>query len=1023
LEFLLGSVFMSVDLIIAPPAAGKTDVCIRTILERQVEQPLAQVSVVLPDRLQVSAFRQRLAFAGGALGVAIGTFPDLYRKLLEQAGKFTPVVPGPLLHRLVQETVDRAAGLGELGHFATIQGKPGFLQVLGEAFAELKRARVLPGQFLDFTRAGAASQREIAGLYERYDARLRELKWVDPEGVSWLALEVLEQQPELGGSIRLLVVDGFDAFTGAQRRVMELLAAQVGELIVTLPGSPDSGRAAEHRFVGEIEALRQCLAPRIRSLSGLPHLPLEVLHLQQHLFESGSELQDRIPATFMLEARSQADEAREALRWLKKLIVRQDLALEECAIFTNNLETYQPLLRAAAEEFGMPVHFTRSDPLNQSAIMLALLNLLSLPVKNYKTRALFNSLRSPYFDSLLNGVEVDALEDWSRTKTILEGLEPWQEVLTDLIREEQPGSDLDMEEGVSKRQPVTYNPGLQRKLLDFLERLQIGLVQGTRSQTAWIGWLEDLLEGLRFYENASGERDVQACEALREAMRALVLSEVVIGIRQLDYAQFLADLLGSLDGVGLPDGLLPGQPALLVGRMSEARGVRYPAVALLGLSEGIFPQVENPDPFLDEGLRRALGLEPRLEREQAGLFYQALTRADQHLLLTRPTLSEDGEGWEASPFWLAAKSLCLPESHQRVRADEVRDLCDAGSSQELLFWAVRQEKLPARYEDLRGRWLDLRQARDVLCARRAVRAGGRYEGSAASAAEQLGQQFPLELVWSASRLETYGTCPHMFYVSRVLDLEARGAPELGLTAAQIGHILHEILEDVYQAAENPGDVHSVLEQLPQVSQRVFAIAPQKEGFKPSALWEVEQVHFQQVLADTITALADEGSDWRPQYYEKGFGMRENPALEIDLGDEVLRLKGLIDRIDVNSKGELRVLDYKTGGSHLAQSDLKDGRRLQLPLYALAARDVLRLGTPVDGIYWEINAARSGGLKLAKFRTEAGQGPEAAYSVVIEHLRRILTGIRAADFAPIAPKGGCPSYCPAAQWCWRFAEGW
>ena len=132
---------------------------------------------------------------------------------------------------------------------------------------------------------------------------------------------------------------------------------------------------------------------------------------------------------------------------------------------------------------------------------------------------------------------------------------------------------------------------------------------------------------------------------------------------------------------------------------------------------------------------------------------------------------------------------------------------------------------------------------------------------------------------------------------------------------------------------------------------------------------------------------------------------------------------MIDRLDRNEKNEIRVVDYKTGSSHLDAKDLKNGARLQLPLYALAARDTLKLGNVTEGFYWKILAAGAGGLKLSGFKTEKGQGVDEAINIMEEHLTRILRGIRAAEFPPIPPKGGCPTYCPAAQWCWRYEPGW
>jgi hypothetical protein len=92
------------------------------------------------------------------------------------------------------------------------------------------------------------------------------------------------------------------------------------------------------------------------------------------------------------------------------------------------------------------------------------------------------------------------------------------------------------------------------------------------------------------------------------------------------------------------------------------------------------------------------------------------------------------------------------------------------------------------------------------------------------------------------------------------------------------------------------------------------------------------------------------------------------------------------------------------------------------LYALAAKEALKLGEPIEGMYWKIRAAESGSLKLSTFKSETGEGVEAAIQTSKEHLTRILKGIRAGDFPPVPPKGGCPEYCPAAQWCWRYQKG-
>lgn len=1010
---------MATKLLVEKPATGKTQACIDQIRITLEKHPLAKAWVVVPDRLQASYFRQRLSSSGGAMGAYVGTFSDLYKSILEKADIYIPIASNALLHRIVQDVVDHAA----LVHFAPLRTLPGFILALRDSFAELKRALIYPEAFLQQSSAASLSQQELAQLYSAYQIKLQQLGWADIEGLSWLAVEALEKNPMLlDDAIQLLVVDGFDSFIGTQRRALQLLAGNT-DILITLEGEDDSKRSAHRRFNKTLETLRSELTLDIVPHTSKSMLPPDVLNIENRIFESSATNSNKATETFLAEVRSPSEEAREAMRWVKSRVVRDGIPLHECAIFTPNPDVYQPLLRSAAREFGIPVRFTQNDPLTHSPAIAALTNLLALSAQNFRTNALFKTLRSPYFSFSFDHPTINVLEKISRTAQIVEGQAQWDETWERLApTKEQVLSDLD-EDRILADLPHGDAVSILRSQLDAFFA-QLTPPDGKRTQTEGTRWLEDLLDALHYYENANNERDELACEAFRDALRALVMSESIAGARVVDFTQFISDLQSTLDGAALSEPHIKGTSSLLIGNMREARGLRFQAVALLGFSEGVFPEVERPDPFLTEDLRATLGLDSRLDRDQASLFYQAVTRTDSHLLITRPYLSEDGENWEASPYWNAVMNLFDDDVVQKIRPDDPRSLVDAASSQELLFWAVRRKGLPKSYADLSERWKDLQSARDVIQSRRSKLADGKYEGGVPDLINTLAVRYAPEQVWSASRLEAYGSCPQMFYVKVALGLEESAPPALGLDVMQIGSILHKILEETYKTADNPADLNSVLKNLPVIAKRVFAKAPQEYGFRPSELWELEQEQFLQTLKVTIGELAKASEGWTPFAYEQVFGILDAPALEIDLGSEKILLRGLIDRVDRNTDGDLRVVDYKTGSSHLAQGDLKDGRRLQLPLYALAARDAVKLGNPVAGMYWAINAAEAGSLKLENFKGETGIGVEAAFETVREHLLRIVTGIRSGEFPPIPPKSGCPEYCPATQWCWRYQKaGW
>ena len=1012
---------MSVELLISPPATGKTETCIQRIRTLRQNQPFAKIWVVVPDRLQAVAFRRRLAQAGGSLGTQVGRFNDLFRNILEENGIFVPRATYPLTHHLIKGVVDQAVESGQIPYFAALQDFPGFIQVLRESFTDLKRALVEPQTLLDYVQQGAPGQQELALIYQHYQQRLQTLQYADEEDVNNLTVRKLQDSSITCENIDLLLVDGFDSFTGAQFAVLQLLAKQVKTLLITFPGDCSSQRPAHHRFKKNIERLLTEFSPTLLPPESKSYLPDPIANLEKHLFNNEESQSIPVKSPILLEARSPADEVRETLRWMKKLVIRENVPINECVIFTPNPNTYHPLLRLFAEELGVHLRFTLDESLDNSPPITAIINLLSLPLKNFNAHHLINSLRSPYFDFDITTGTVDLLEMISRIGQIVEGRDQWQDTFARLIDSiEDQTANLDEERNSPNLPRGEVAIRYQQKLVTIFQLITPS--PQSLTQTEWISWLEDLLDQLDFYARSDNDRDRSATDVFRDVLRSLVLVESVIGARPVAYASFINDFFTTLQSKGTHEPFHRNQPELLVAHLTEARGIRFKAVAILGLSEGSFPVNEQPDPFLDEELRHALGLEPRLNREQAGLYYQAVTRADQFLLITRPYLSPDGEQWEESAYWSATRKLFDASALVRINPDQATPFVDAASTQELLFEAVRNGNLPRRYDFLLERWHNLQQVREVLDARRSREVKGPFEGDLATLTDSINQRYSTDATWSASRLETYSNCPYLFFVRNLLDLETRELPKLGFDSRQLGSMLHVILENTYLKAENRSDLESLLVTLEAECDKEFANAPTTYGFRPSVLWQIEKEQLREKLRKTIQALA-KYEDWIPAFFEAKFGLEGLPPLTIDLQTQRIKIRGVIDRIDRNADGNLRVIDYKAGSSHLSANDLKLGYRLQLPVYALAARDALQFGDVVDGFYWKIQQAEAGSLRLERFKDEENKGIEVAFETLLMHLERILSGICTANFPPQPPQGGCPSYCPAAAWCWRFTPGW
>lgn len=1007
---------MAIKLIVSPPASGKTEYCLQRIKEVKLTNPLANIWVLVPDSQKAANFRRRLAEAGGGVGVHVGTFRSIYIEILETAGKFVPVITPALEHRLVQQMIDEAYDAGELEHYGPIRQKPGFILALQDAFAELRSALVYPDQFLEYTQSSTPAANELALIYCRFLTRIHELNWIDQEGQSWLAISALEKNPQAASGISLVVVDGFTSFTAVRRKFLQLLSEQVGDMLITLPGEQESPRIVNRKSNLVVKELKDSVSIQEQYPALTPHLPEILRHMEKHILETGSFGLMDTSRPIMLEVSSQVEEAREALRWIKALVLREGIALGDCAVFASNLETYQPLLRTAANEFGVRVHFSHPQRMLDFPVIKSLLALLSLPGKEYQTRSVMNTLHSPYFYFGLDAGMVENLDKVCQQAIIVMGRKQWDDawkMLEGLNLEELDYLDEDRHK-VNLLKGVDLNT--LRLAFDRFWHFFDG-INAVQSQKNWVAWLEERLAGVKFVERLSSEWDWEAYQSLGEVLKAMVLGESVAGEREVNFAQFLSNLERTLGGAIVQETREVRQNAVFVGGMLEARAFRFRAVALLGLSEGLFPVVENPDPFLNEVLRRDLKMEPRLGREQASVFYQAITRADEYLLLTRSYLAEDGEKWDPSPYWNSVISLFTADTCKKIKPSTPRPQADACSEEELLFWAEQQNDLCIESDSIRNRMQWTARGASILKARRARQASGAYEGYTDQLKDFLLTRFSPECAWSPSRLEGYTACPFDFYINHILDLKERSVPELGLSTAQRGSIYHEILERVYRNAEKNADLDTLLAILEDCAASVYLISPQKQGFRESPLWEVEKTEMNNRLRETITALEEKRKDWVPIRLEATFGKTQPFA--IDNGTEKVLVRGTIDRLDQNSRGDIRVIDYKSGGGNLSKSDLISGRRMQITIYALAARQVLTAGNVVDGFYWVIRGKQNPILQLSKFKYEGLEGLDAAYAVLLTHIERIVRGVRAGEFPPKPPKGGCPSYCPAAGWCWRY----
>jgi putative RecB family exonuclease len=177
---------------------------------------------------------------------------------------------------------------------------------------------------------------------------------------------------------------------------------------------------------------------------------------------------------------------------------------------------------------------------------------------------------------------------------------------------------------------------------------------------------------------------------------------------------------------------------------------------------------------------------------------------------------------------------------------------------------------------------------------------------------------------SPSRAADFKTCPLLFRFRTIDKL-----PERATTDQVRGTLVHAVLESLFDlpaAERTPAAAAALVEPS---WQRLLAQEPALSAlFAPTVGHGPSPVAGTQALAATA-ALEVGGEPTQLAAFLAGAGELLNGYFAVE--DQLL-IRGYIDRLDISPGGDLRVVDYKTGG---APREAFEGRALfQLKFYAL-----------------------------------------------------------------------------------------
>lgn len=1007
---------MPLTLITGPAGSGKTG----EVLERFAGALEREPVLVVPTAADVERYEDELlARRPVALGGRIVTFEWLFELVAGAVGVAT--VP-PVTSAQRRALVSAAIGDVRLDALADSARRPGFVDALDRLIADCQSALVSPDDLASRPASGTAAARrahlrEVAALYRAYLDRRDRLHRMDAHSLAEQVLVALGDQPEAWGG-RPLLVHGFDDLTPAQLALVGALAAGA-EVTVSVLHEPDRAcLAARVRLVEQVERIAAEL-PAARPLAEPGQLTL------------GAEAQDdaETPASVVLPPRPAAGAlahlersfladapGREApdgeVRLLAAAGVRNEIeqvaaaivALlrtgtqpESIAVIARSLEGRAGLIAEVLEGFGVATTVNAERPLAETAVGRGLIGAASAALTSRAATDVVNFLRAGRqasgrrVDRLERAVRVErldsaeaALEQWSR----LGGRPLWE---IESLRERADGGGALLDQAAAVARELAERPH--------------------HRSAATLG--------------ARERGELAAAEA---AARTLTELAELDG-EEAGLAPAGEDLVALLEGLRVPRSAGSAVGRVEVMTPYRARARQFQHVFVISLQEGEFPRRRRDDAFLTDGERAHAGLAPRGDQrdEERYLFYVCLTRATRSIALSFRTA--DDEGRAAGRSFLVDEVLDLLEPGAEAAITETKHLSDT---------VLAPSEAPTELELARAlAELRLVQPPSTLGASEALRVhlAHRLEGALQRADRLPGplrvpyvlERFAAKTPIGASSLEMEAECSFRYFVDH--ELRPR---ELAPGAEPItrGAITHRVLERVYRDGGRP--TAETVEDA--VARARVILAEEARGTSLDPERPAARAVYRRIESDVARFLRYDAQHGQGEVarVEAGFGEREGderPALSLN-GFE---LHGNIDRIDVLDDGRALIRDYKTGSRVATRKELLEERKLQLPLYMLAVRELWGL-EPIGGVYHPLGK-QYGGAPRGLLRGPRDQSPlrerfvrsdytadedefEAALVSAREEAERLGARIRGGHLARDPLGGACPRYCDFHPICRR-----
>ena len=967
---------MSLRIIYGKSGTGKSTYIFNEIADR-IKKGEDKIYIITPEQFSFTAEKKLLDTieSSSVISAEVLTFARMAYRVLKETGSATLTNlsssgKSMLIYNILSKEKDNLKFIGKSSEN---------IDMIGTQITEFKKHGITPENLKNVMESTEdkylkSKLNDMFNVYEKYAEEISS-RYIDENDNLTLLAERLELVHDFENAT--IYIDEFVGFTMQEYEIIKKLLRVTKEVNITV--CTNDTALSENKDTDIFYSNKQTL-DRLFNLAKNEGVQIEnsVLLEAEHRFKNGelSHLEQNIYAfpykkyTGEIEnialflAKNQYSEIEELAKEIVKLVRDKNYRYKDISVITKDLEGYSNLCKVIFAKYNIPVFIDEKKDLSQNVLVQYILSLINIFSKNWSANSVLEYIKTDLID------DVDEFDIWKLENYVLrwgikgskwyngdwvfyEETEEEQEKILH-IREKIIKPLLDFKNDLARHKSIE---SITKRLYEFLMENNIN----TKIEEKIVE-LEDIgeIEKAKEYETSY--------KIIIEVLDDIVS---VLGDEKVTFEKYAEILKIGLGNSGL--GKIPGtQDEVTVGDVDRSRSHKVKAVFIIGLNDGMFPNVNKNEGFFNDqdrellkqkGAELAKGTLEKLYDDNFNI-YKAFSTAEEKIYLSYSSSDLEGKSLRPSILVNRVKKI-FPKLEERsdVVKTQSEVITQMSTFEELLqkLSEFRDgEEIEEEWFAIYNYYANSEEWKDKL--KNSLKALNYNIETEKIDTENIQKLYGDTLKTSVSRLEQYRSCPFSYYLKYGLNLSER--QEFKVQALDTGSFMHDVIDSFFDKLQERDIKIKGLEQ-EDIDKIVDEIINEKLSLKKNYIFTsipkyiVLANRLRKVIKKSMKYIIDslKYSDFEVMGHEMEFkNGKEYPAIQISLDNgKRVEVTGKIDRIDIAKAPDgnyIRIIDYKSSAKDINLNEVIAGLQIQLLTYLDAVCSIEDL-IPAGAFYFNL----------------------------------------------------------------------